>query len=106
MGMDTFLVILIVILIIVVMIRGPKTLPLIGGMLGRGVKEVRKGASELQASQDATPVEPPATRQPPPHRPSRSRRPRPADPCPRPRPPTVRPTQPVVRVACAMLAAR
>jgi Sec-independent protein translocase protein TatA len=53
MGMDTFLVILIVILIIVVMIRGPKTLPLIGGMLGRGVKEVRKGASELQSSQDA-----------------------------------------------------
>jgi TatA/E family protein of Tat protein translocase len=59
MGMDTFLVILIVILIIVVMIRGPKTLPLIGGMLGRGVKEVRKGANELQASQDATPGETP-----------------------------------------------
>jgi Sec-independent protein translocase protein TatA len=64
MGMDTFLVILIVILIIVVMIRGPKTLPLIGGMLGRGVKEVRKGASELQASQDATPGDEPTV--PPP----------------------------------------
>ncbi len=66
MGMDTFLVILIVILIIVVMIRGPKTLPLIGGMLGRGVKEVRKGASELQASQDATPGEQPPTAPPTP----------------------------------------
>jgi Sec-independent protein translocase protein TatA len=64
MGMDTFLVILIVILIIVVMIRGPKTLPLIGGMLGRGVKEVRKGASELQASQDATAGDQPPTAPP------------------------------------------
>ncbi len=51
--MDTLLVILIVVLAIVIMVRGPKTLPLIGGMLGRGVKEVRKEAADFQKERDA-----------------------------------------------------
>jgi Sec-independent protein translocase protein TatA len=66
--MDTFLVILIVALVIVIMIRGPKTLPLIGGMLGRGVKEVRKEAAEFQKERDGTaaspPTDPPAANPP------------------------------------------
>ncbi|MEO8229375.1 MAG: twin-arginine translocase TatA/TatE family subunit [Chloroflexota bacterium] len=63
--MDSLLVILIVILVIVVLVRGPKTLPQIGSMLGRGVKEVRKETSEFQKERDATggdgpPAPPPA----------------------------------------------
>ncbi|MFI5200378.1 MAG: twin-arginine translocase TatA/TatE family subunit, partial [Candidatus Limnocylindrales bacterium] len=42
------LIILIVILVIVIIIRGPKTLPAIGNMLGRGVKEARKEAEEIK----------------------------------------------------------
>jgi Sec-independent protein translocase protein TatA len=52
--MDNLLVILIVALVIVIMVRGPKTIPLIGNMLGRGVKEVRKEAAEFQKERDAT----------------------------------------------------
>ncbi len=59
--MDTFLVILIVVLIIVVMVRGPKTIPLIGSMLGRGVKEVRKEAADFQTERDGTGDPPPPT---------------------------------------------
>jgi TatA/E family protein of Tat protein translocase len=64
--MDSLLIILIVVLVIVVLVRGPKTLPQIGNMLGRGVKEVRKEASEFQKERDATggdqpPPVPPAT---------------------------------------------
>lgn len=63
--MDNLLVILIVILIIVIMVRGPKTIPLIGNMLGRGVKEVRKEASEFQKERDEAngdkPTAPPTT---------------------------------------------
>ena len=63
--MDNLLVILIVVLIIVIMIRGPKTLPQIGSMLGRGVKETRKEVSEYQKEHDAgggdqPPTPPPA----------------------------------------------
>jgi len=42
------LIILIVILVIVIIWRGPKTLPQIGHMLGRGVKEARKEAAEIK----------------------------------------------------------
>jgi Sec-independent protein translocase protein TatA len=52
--MPDLLIVLIVLLVIVVIWRGPKTIPLIGGMLGRGVKEVRKEASDIQKDQDAT----------------------------------------------------
>lgn len=61
MGADTLLVILIVVLIIVIMVRGPKTLPQIGSMLGRGVKETRKEVSEFQKERDGTSDQPPTT---------------------------------------------
>ena len=39
--MDTVAVVLVVILVVVVLVRGPKTLPSIGAMLGRGVKATK-----------------------------------------------------------------
>jgi Sec-independent protein translocase protein TatA len=62
------LLILIVILVIVLVWRGPKTLPQIGHMLGRGVKEARKEAAEIKtdmhkdepAAAPAPPAAPPA----------------------------------------------
>ena len=57
--------------------RGPKTLPLIGNVLGRGVKEARKEAAEFQKERDATTAI---------SRPPRRRRPHLL----RPRPPDVR----------------
>ncbi len=59
--MDNLLVILIVVLVIVIMVRGPKTLPQIGSMLGRGVKETRKEVSEFQKERDAASAEQPPT---------------------------------------------
>ncbi|HEX9550030.1 MAG TPA: twin-arginine translocase TatA/TatE family subunit [Candidatus Limnocylindrales bacterium] len=41
--------ILVVILILVVVWRGPKTLPQIGSMLGRGVKAAREEASQIRS---------------------------------------------------------
>jgi Sec-independent protein translocase protein TatA len=55
--LDT-LAILIVILLIVLIVRGPKTLPQIGAMLGRGVREARHEAERLRSSdtpEDGTP---------------------------------------------------
>lgn len=46
--MDKLLLLLVVALIIVIVWRGPKTLPQIGQMLGRGVKEARKEAAEIK----------------------------------------------------------
>jgi len=43
-----WLVILIVILVVVIIWRGPKTIPQIGAMLGRGVKAAREEANELR----------------------------------------------------------
>jgi hypothetical protein len=42
------LIILVVILVVVIIWRGPKTLPQIGNMLGRGVKEARREAAEIK----------------------------------------------------------
>jgi Sec-independent protein translocase protein TatA len=53
------LVVLIVILILVLIWRGPKTLPQIGAMLGRGVRDARREAARLQA--DEPPKDPPPT---------------------------------------------
>jgi TatA/E family protein of Tat protein translocase len=64
--MDSLLVILVVILVIVILVRGPKTLPQIGSMLGRGVKEARKEASEFQKERDATSGDQPPTPPAPP----------------------------------------
>lgn len=46
--MDTLFV-LVVVLILAVIWRGPKTLPRIGAMLGRGVREVREEAAKSRA---------------------------------------------------------
>jgi Sec-independent protein translocase protein TatA len=46
--LDT-LAILIVILLIVLIVRGPKTLPQIGAILGRGVREARREAEHLRS---------------------------------------------------------
>jgi TatA/E family protein of Tat protein translocase len=43
------LLILIVILVVVLMWRGPKNLPEIGRVFGRGVKEARSEAREIQS---------------------------------------------------------
>lgn len=49
--MDTF-ALLIVILVVVIVWRGPKTLPRLGAMFGRGVKEARREADRLKAGQE------------------------------------------------------
>ena len=40
-------VLLLVVLAFALLFRGPKTLPKLGGMFGRGVKQVREEAAEL-----------------------------------------------------------
>jgi Sec-independent protein translocase protein TatA len=47
------LIVLIIILIIVLIWRGPKTLPEIGRMLGRGVREARIEASKLGSADES-----------------------------------------------------
>lgn len=59
--MGDIFVILVILLVIVLVIRGPKTLPQIGAMLGRGVKEARREANELrQKTEDEGPADRPA----------------------------------------------
>jgi Sec-independent protein translocase protein TatA len=48
---DTLLI-LIVILILVLIWRGPKTIPEIGRMFGRGVREARIEAAKLRSDDD------------------------------------------------------
>jgi Sec-independent protein translocase protein TatA len=55
-GMDV-LVVLIVVLVIVLIWRGPKTLPSLGAMFGRGVKNVR---DEVRGTIDDDDHKPPA----------------------------------------------
>ena len=47
--MNDVLLVLIVILILVLIWRGPKTLPEIGRMFGRGVREARIEANKLRS---------------------------------------------------------
>ena len=47
--MPDVLLLLIVILVLAVVWRGPKTLPQIGNMLGRGVKATREEVKALQS---------------------------------------------------------
>jgi len=49
---DLFLV-LVVILILVLIWRGPKTLPELGRMLGRGVRDARAEASKIGSRDEA-----------------------------------------------------
>ena len=51
------LLVLIVILILVLIWRGPKTLPEIGRMFGRGVREARIEASKLRSGDDEKPAD-------------------------------------------------
>lgn len=54
--MPDTLVLLIIILVIVLVWRGPKTLPEIGRMLGRGVKSARDEARSMRDDEsDTTP---------------------------------------------------
>lgn len=53
--MGTITAILIVILVLALLFRGPKNLPSIGGMLGRGVKATKE---ELDALRDGDPPPP------------------------------------------------
>ena len=50
--MSDILLVLIVILILVLIWRGPKTLPEIGRMFGRGVREARIEANKLRSTDD------------------------------------------------------
>jgi Sec-independent protein translocase protein TatA len=45
------LVVLIVVLILVIVWRGPRTIPQIGAMLGRGVRAAREEASQIRSDQ-------------------------------------------------------
>jgi sec-independent protein translocase protein TatA len=49
---NDLLLVLIVVLIIVVILRGPKTLPQIGRMFGRGVREAREEINKVRADED------------------------------------------------------
>jgi len=53
------LVVLIVILVIVLLIRGPKTLPELGAILGRGVRGARDEATRMRSGQTAPDDQPP-----------------------------------------------
>lgn len=53
--MPDTLVILIIALVVVLVWRGPKTLPGIGAMLGRGVREARRETSKLRDDDDTEP---------------------------------------------------
>ena len=51
--MNDILLVLIVILVLVVIWRGPRTIPEIGRMFGRGVREARIEANKLRSSDEA-----------------------------------------------------
>ncbi len=50
-------VLLIVVLVLVVIWRGPKTLPQIGNMLGRGVKATREEVKSIQSDSADKPAD-------------------------------------------------
>jgi Sec-independent protein translocase protein TatA len=60
--MPDTLVVLIIVLLIVLIWRGPKTLPAIGAMFGRGAKNARAEAAKLRSGGSDTPPDdrPPA----------------------------------------------
>jgi Sec-independent protein translocase protein TatA len=47
------IILLVIVLIIVVIWRGPKTIPEIGRMFGRGVREARAEANKIRSSDEA-----------------------------------------------------
>jgi Sec-independent protein translocase protein TatA len=56
-AVDLFAV-LIVILIVAIIWRGPRTLPQIGAMFGRGVRDARREAEKLRSDGDPKATEP------------------------------------------------
>jgi TatA/E family protein of Tat protein translocase len=62
--MPDLLVLLVILLVVVIVWRGPKTLPQIGNMLGRGVKEARKEVAEFQKERDGKSGDQPPTSPP------------------------------------------
>ena len=58
--MGDLLLVLIVVLILVIIWRGPKTIPEIGRVFGRGVREARIEANKLRST-DETPKDGTAT---------------------------------------------
>jgi Sec-independent protein translocase protein TatA len=56
--MPDILVVLIVVLVVVVVWRGPRTIPQIGAMLGRGVKAARDEAKGIRSG-EGDPNDPP-----------------------------------------------
>ena len=57
--MSDLVVVLIIVLIIVLIWRGPKNLPEVGRMFGRGVREARIEASKLRSDDDDSDTPPP-----------------------------------------------
>ena len=57
-AMPDTLVLLIIILVLVVVWRGPRTLPEIGRMLGRGVKSAREEARAMRHDEPDSPDKP------------------------------------------------
>jgi hypothetical protein len=51
-GVNDLLLVLIVVLVIVLIVRGPKTLPQIGRMFGRGVREAREEINKVRGDDD------------------------------------------------------
>ena len=47
---NDIVIVLVIVLILVLIWRGPKTLPLLGQALGRGVKEAKREATDLRSS--------------------------------------------------------
>jgi len=50
--MPDLVVVLVIVLIIVILLRGPKTLPEIGSMLGRGTKNLKDELAGRQTDED------------------------------------------------------
>jgi len=50
---NDLIILLVILLIIVVIWRGPKTIPEIGRMFGRGVREARAEANKIRSSDEA-----------------------------------------------------
>jgi TatA/E family protein of Tat protein translocase len=50
---------LVIVLALALVVFGPKRLPEIGGAMGKGIREFKKGTSDLAELGDATKTEPP-----------------------------------------------
>jgi sec-independent protein translocase protein TatA len=51
---------LVIVLALALVVFGPKRLPEIGGAMGKGIREFKKGTSDLAELGDSTKTEPPA----------------------------------------------